>query len=104
MRPVDAHFPVEPVLLTSQAARCYKIERALRRNGCVAFSKLRELVGVSPATLKRDIHYMRRALEAPLCYDASQNGYHLADEWPGLLSKVAEEAQLVEAGLLACVH
>lgn len=104
MRPVEPLYPVEPVLLTSQAARCYLIERALRRNGCVAFNKLRDLVGVSPATLKRDIQYMRRALEAPLRYDASQNGYHLADEWPGLLSKVEEEARLVEAGLVACVH
>ncbi|WOB11277.1 hypothetical protein [Piscinibacter gummiphilus] len=87
MRPVETVFPVSTVLLTSQAARCYLIERALRRNGCLAFDKLRDLVGVSPATLKRDIQYMRRTLEAPLQYDACLNGYRLVDD----LGRTAEQ-------------
>lgn len=82
----------DPLLLTPQAARCYRIERALRRMGCLRFDELRALVGVSAATLKRDMQCMRQELDAPLRYDAWANGYRLDPSWPGLLVKVEEEA------------
>lgn len=58
--------------------RFYKIERMLRSRGCVSFAALREALDVSPATLKRDLAYLRERMDAPIVYDAMDNGYHFA--------------------------
>jgi predicted DNA-binding transcriptional regulator YafY len=58
--------------------RFYKIELLLRSRGCVSFAALREELGVSPATLKRDLQYLRDRLSAPIVYDAFDNGYRFA--------------------------
>lgn len=55
--------------------RFYKIEMLLRSRGSVSFAALREELGVSPATLKRDLQYLRDRLHAPIVYDAFDNGY-----------------------------
>ena len=55
--------------------RFYKIELLLRSRGCVSFAALRAELGVSPATLKRDLQYLRDRLSAPITYDATHNGY-----------------------------
>lgn len=55
--------------------RFYKIELLLRSRGCVSFAALREELDVSPATLKRDLQYLRDRLDAPIVYDAHDNGY-----------------------------
>ncbi len=55
--------------------RFYKIELLLRSRGCVSFAALREELDVSPATLKRDLQYLRDRLNAPIVYDAFDNGY-----------------------------
>jgi len=55
--------------------RFYKIEMLLRSRGCVSFAVLREALDVSPATLKRDLQYLRDRLHAPIVYDAFDNGY-----------------------------
>jgi predicted DNA-binding transcriptional regulator YafY len=55
--------------------RFYKIELLLRSRGCVAFAALIEALGVSPATLKRDLQYLRDRMDAPIVYDAFANGY-----------------------------
>ena len=55
--------------------RFYKIELLLRARGCVSFAALREELDVSPATLKRDLQYLRDRLDAPIVYDAHDNGY-----------------------------
>ena len=55
--------------------RFYKIELLLRSRGCVSFAALREELDVSPATLKRDLQYLRDRLAAPIVYDAFDNGY-----------------------------
>ncbi len=55
--------------------RFYKIEMLLRSRGCVSFAALREELSVSPATLKRDLQYLRDRLHAPIVYDALDNGY-----------------------------
>ena len=55
--------------------RFYKIELLLRGRGCVSFAALREELDVSPATLKRDLQYLRDRLDAPIVYDAHDNGY-----------------------------
>jgi predicted DNA-binding transcriptional regulator YafY len=72
--------------------RFYKIERLLRSRGCVSFATLLDELGVSPATLKRDLQYLRDRLAAPIAYDAHDNGYRFeqgaagaaAHELPGL--------------------
>ena len=55
--------------------RFYKIELLLRARGSVSFAALREELAVSPATLKRDLQYLRDRLDAPIVYDAHANGY-----------------------------
>jgi predicted DNA-binding transcriptional regulator YafY len=58
--------------------RFYKIELLLRSRGCVSFAALQEELSVSPATLKRDLQYLRDRLSAPIVYDALDNGYRFA--------------------------
>lgn len=55
--------------------RFYKIELLLRSRGCVSFEVLRDELAVSPATLKRDLQYLRDRLSAPIVYDRFDNGY-----------------------------
>ena len=64
--------------------RFYKIDRLLKeRRGPVAFSALRASLGVSAATLKRDIEYMRSRFNAPIEYDREANGYRFGEPRPG---------------------
>src|SRR5438876_5825917 len=58
--------------------RFYKIELLLRSRGCVSFAALRDELDVSPATLKRDLQYLRDRLSAPIVYDAFDNGYRFS--------------------------
>lgn len=68
--------------------RFYKIERLLRHRGCVSFAVLQEELDVSPATLKRDLQYLRDRLDAPIVYDRFDNGYRFEQdsqhELPGI--------------------
>lgn len=68
--------------------RFYKIERLLRARGCVSFAALQEELDVSPATLKRDLQYLRDRLDAPIVYDRFDNGYRFEQdarhELPGM--------------------
>ena len=58
--------------------RFYKIELLLRSRGCVSFAMLQAELVVSPATLKRDLQYLRDRMSAPIVYDALERGYHFA--------------------------
>ena len=58
--------------------RFYKIELLLRNRGCVSFDTLRDELEVSPATLKRDLQYLRERMDAPIAYDRAENGYRFA--------------------------
>jgi predicted DNA-binding transcriptional regulator YafY len=60
--------------------RFYRIELLLRERRCVGFAALREALEVSPATLKRDLQYLRDRLGAPIVYDAHDNGYRFDAE------------------------
>lgn len=60
--------------------RFYRIERLIRARGCVTFAELLQELGVSPATLKRDLEYLRSRLDAPIVYDRHDNGYRLQAE------------------------
>jgi predicted DNA-binding transcriptional regulator YafY len=55
--------------------RFYKIEMLIRNRGCVSFAALIHELGVSPATLKRDLEYLRSRMDAPIVYDRFANGY-----------------------------
>jgi predicted DNA-binding transcriptional regulator YafY len=55
--------------------RFYKIELLIRSRGNVPFADLMDELGVSRATLKRDLEYLRERLDAPIVYDRFANGY-----------------------------
>jgi predicted DNA-binding transcriptional regulator YafY len=57
--------------------RFYKIEMLIRSRGSVPFAALMEELGVSRATLKRDLEYLRERLDAPIVYDRFANGYSM---------------------------
>jgi predicted DNA-binding transcriptional regulator YafY len=68
--------------------RFYKIERLLRSRGCVSFEALLTELAVSPATLKRDLQYLRDRMGAPISYDRGDNGYRF--EAPAVGTSVAQ--------------
>lgn len=55
--------------------RFYKIELLIRNRGGVNFKTLRDALDVSPATLKRDLQYLRDRLDAPIVYDRGDDVY-----------------------------
>ena len=63
----------------TKTARLYKIEQLIRLRGSVSFAQLLEALEVSPATLKRDLEYLRDQLGAPIAYDRDSNGYRFAE-------------------------
>ena len=64
----------------TKTARVYQIELMIRNRGCVSFRTLMEELEVSPATLKRDLEYLRDRLGAPIEYDREANGYRLGPQ------------------------
>ena len=71
--------------------RFYKIELLIRNRGRIDFETLRAELEVSPATLKRDLQYLRERLDAPIVYDRMDNAYRFggdsrnrSHELPGL--------------------
>lgn len=67
----------------NKTERIYKIEMLIRTRECVSFASLIEALEVSPATLKRDLQYLRERLDAPIEYDAAENGYRFGQQWRG---------------------
>ncbi len=55
--------------------RFYKIEMLIRGRGSVSFAELLAELQVSPATLKRDLDYLRNRMNAPIVYARNVNGY-----------------------------
>lgn len=77
--------------------RFYKIDQLLKERKVVSFAALQDSLGVSRATLKRDLVYMRDRFNAPLEYDREANGYRFNKprsgpryELPGLWFNAAE--------------
>ncbi len=60
-----------------QTERLYLIDRMLRSHRVVSFDQLRTELEVSPATLKRDLAFMRDRFNAPIVFDRDQQGYRL---------------------------
>jgi predicted DNA-binding transcriptional regulator YafY len=57
--------------------RFYKIDQLLSEQRVVPFSAFEERLGVSRATIKRDLEYMRNRLHAPIVWDRERGGYCL---------------------------
>lgn len=75
----------------TRTARVYRIEMLIKSRGYVSFRALLDELEVSPATLKRDLEFLRDQLGAPIEYDRDVNGYRLGaasrgrrHELPGL--------------------
>jgi predicted DNA-binding transcriptional regulator YafY len=58
--------------------RFYKIEQLLHERRFATFEQIQTALGVSRATVKRDLQYLRDRLHAPIVYDRDSNGYHFA--------------------------
>ena len=85
-------------------ARLYRSEALIRARECVSFAALLDELEVSPATLKRDLEYLRSRMGAPIEYDALANGYRFGaafsvtrHELPGLWFDEAELYSLLMA-------
>ena len=95
----------------NRTERLYKIDQLISDRKVVSFDALRESLEVSPATLKRDLQYLRDRLNAPIVWDRDMGGYHYekgnpaADsqfELPGLWFNASEiHALLTMQHLLA---
>jgi predicted DNA-binding transcriptional regulator YafY len=70
-------------LRMTKTARVYKIEMLIRNRGHVSFQALLEELEISPATLKRDLEYLRDQLGAPIEYDRDVNGYRMGPDSRG---------------------
>lgn len=88
--------------------RFYKIEQLLHERGVVRLEQFMETLGVSRATFKRDLDYLRDRLHAPIEWDRKARGYRLAQdrqsrfELPGLWFNASEiHALLTMQHLLA---
>ena len=66
--------------MANNTARLYRIETLIRSRGTVSFATLLDELEVSPATLKRDLEYLRSRMGAPIEYDRYANGYRFAPE------------------------
>ena len=82
--------------------RFYKIDQLLKDRKAVSFSALRSSLGVSAATLKRDLEYMRERFHAPIEWDRETNGYRFGKprtgpryELPGLWFNAGEAYALL---------
>lgn len=89
--------------------RFYRIDQLLHEHGVVARSTLLAELGVSPATFKRDLEYLRERLNAPIEWDRDARGYRFGKPQagpryalPGLWFNAAEaQALLMMQHLLA---
>jgi predicted DNA-binding transcriptional regulator YafY len=91
--------------MANNAERLYRIEALIRSRGSVSFAALLQELEVSPATLKRDLEYLRSRLGAPIEYDRDSNGYRFGavvqaggrHELPGLWFSESELYSLLTA-------
>lgn len=90
--------------MANNTARLCRIETLIRARGHVSFAMLLAELEVSPATLKRDLEFLRSRLGAPIEYDRDLNGYRFGaahaggrHELPGLWFDEAELYSLLTA-------
>jgi predicted DNA-binding transcriptional regulator YafY len=84
--------------------RFYKIDHMLQSRGRVRVGDFLEELGVSLATFKRDLEYMRSRLNAPIVWDRDENAYRFEEgragrgpkyELPGLWFTASEAQALL---------
>lgn len=83
--------------------RLYKIDQLLHSRKSTPLSVMMTELGVSRATVKRDLEYMRDRLHAPIVWDRQTRGYHFAKadhqapayELPGLWFNASELYALI---------
>lgn len=63
--------------------RFYRIHRLLKAGQCVPLRRFTEDLGISRATFKRDIEYLRDRYGAPLVWDRERQGYRYDLTQPG---------------------
>jgi predicted DNA-binding transcriptional regulator YafY len=63
--------------------RFYKIDHLLKERRTVSFADFKRELGMSPASVKRDLAYMRERFNAPIEYDRETNGYRFGEPGPG---------------------
>ena len=61
----------------SQTQRLYKINQLLSLGQCLGHARLLDELGVSAATVKRDIAYLRYRMNAPIVFDRERGGWRL---------------------------
>lgn len=59
--------------------RLFRLANLLRDRKRLRFDELLERMDVSPATLKRDLKYLREQLGTPVEYDAFERSYHVTE-------------------------
>jgi predicted DNA-binding transcriptional regulator YafY len=87
----------------NKTERIFKIEQLIAARRLVSFRELRDELEVSPATLKRDLEYLRSRMKTPIVYDRDANGYRIGGklgepqrvEFPGLWFNASEAAALL---------
>ncbi|MFZ2653092.1 MAG: WYL domain-containing protein [Burkholderiaceae bacterium] len=60
-----------------QTERLYKLKSWLDAGKCMSKAALLEQLGVSPATLKRDLAHLRDRMNAPIVFDRERGGWRL---------------------------
>jgi predicted DNA-binding transcriptional regulator YafY len=77
--------------------RFYKIDQLLKDRKVVSFATFKDVLGMSRASVKRDLEYMRSRFNAPIEYDRQANGYRFGRprsgpryELPGLWFNASE--------------
>jgi predicted DNA-binding transcriptional regulator YafY len=82
--------------------RFYKIDQLLKERRLVSFADFKTELGMSPASVKRDLAYMRDRFNAPIEYDRDANGYRFGKprsgpryELPGLWFNASEVLALL---------
>ena len=63
----------------SKTERIYRLNRLLQNRRVISRRELQEALEVSPATLTRDIEFMRDQLGLPLAYDRGAHGYYYTE-------------------------
>ena len=87
----------------NKTERIFKIEQLISARKLLSFQQLLDETEVSPATLKRDLEYLRSRMKAPIVYDRDANGYRFSVdgqtparvEFPGLWFNASEAAALL---------
>lgn len=87
----------------NKTERIFKIEQLISARKLLSFQQLLDETEVSPATLKRDLEYLRSRMKAPIVYDREANGYRFGGEggapvrveFPGLWFNASEAAALL---------